>query len=145
MQKPNKQQLFELMGQIFHNTRQYLDAEFKKVGLSRPAWLVLAMLRLNPDHLTQSHAKNYVGVENSYFTKILNQLEETGYIIREINPENRRERLIKANPKAGKKLQKAFQLIHDVTEGVQVDLNDKQVSTLYKSLLQIQFRSQNYQ
>ena len=144
MQKTDKQNLFDLMGKIFHNTRQHLDAEFKRVGLSRPAWLVLAMLRLNPDHLTQAHAKNYVGVENSYFTKILNQLEANGYIIREIDPENRRQRLIKANPKAGKKLQRAFQLIHDITEAVQVDLTDKQISTLYKALSQIQSRAKAY-
>ena len=144
MQLSDKQQLFGYLGSIFHDSRKILDAEFKKLGLSRPEWLVLAMLRHYPDTLTQSYALHYTGVEKSYFTKVLNSIEEKGYIIREIDPANRRNRIIKANPKSKKIIQQAFDIIETLVDNIQRSLDDSELKTLHKLLAKIQGDLDNY-
>lgn len=140
----DRQQLFALMGEIFHNTRLILDAHFKSIQLSRPEWLVLAMLRLVPNSLSQAEARRYIGIEKSYFTKVLNQLEEKGYIVREIDAKNRRNRLIKRNPNAGKKLNQIFQFLNDFTNDIQADLTDKEVNQLFQVLFKIRSKIGEY-
>lgn len=144
MEQPKRQQLFGLMGSIFNDTRKYLDEQFKQWGLSRTEWLVLAMLRLNPDALTQAEALKYIGVEKSYFSKQLNALEEKGYIIREVDRNNRRNRLIKVNPKSKKQLTKAFALLENFTETIQCDLSNQEIENLHCLLTKIKNRVGNY-
>ena len=132
------------MGSIFNDTRKWLDEQFKALGLSRTEWLVLAMLRLNPDALTQAEALKYIGVEKSYFSKQLNSLEKKGYITREVDKNNRRHRLIKANPKAKQKVKVAFKLLADFTQNSQSDLSDKDIETLHTLLTKIQNRIENH-
>lgn len=143
MKTPARQQLFALMGSIFNDTRKWLDEQFKALGLSRTEWLVLAMLRLNPNALTQAAALKYIGVEKSYFSKQLNTLEKKGYITREIDTSNRRHRLIKANPRAKQKVAAAFKLLADFTKNSQCDLSDKEIETLHILLTKIQNRVEN--
>lgn len=132
-----KQMILGLMGEIFHYTRLYLDKKFSDMGLSRPEWLLLAMLRLHPDGVSQSEARKYIGIEKSYFTKILNRLEEKLLIVREVDSNNRRNRIISVNPHSKKKLKTIFQLLETYTDDVQVSLSDQEVNRLYKSLLKI--------
>jgi DNA-binding MarR family transcriptional regulator len=138
MEHSTKQLLFGLMGGIFHDTRKILDEIFKNMNLSRQEWLLLAMLRLQPKGLLQSEGMKYVGVEKSYFTKMLNQLENKGYIIREIDPSNRRNRIIKANPKNTKKINKVFKIIYDYTDNVQASISEEEAKTVRDILLKVQ-------
>ena len=126
-----KQTLFIVMGSLFHDSRQYLDEQFKQYDLTRNEWLILALLRVNPDGITQNYAKSYIGVENSYFTKMLNKLENKGFVIREINRDDRRNRIIKINPKLSTKTKKIFKTIFDLHNEIQKDLNKKQMQALH--------------
>ena len=125
--------IFVAMGTIFHITRQYLDTQFRQYDLTRNEWLMLALLR-NHGTVSQKTAKLYIGIEPSYFTKLLNTLEDKGLIIREIDPDDRRNRIIKPNPRAHKKLQKIFKVMYDFNELIQGDLTKKQLQELYQSL-----------
>lgn len=136
----SKQHLYKLMGGIFQQVRKILDKQFAEIGLSRNEWLVLAMLRLSLDGVSQSEALKYTGVEKSYLSKVLNSLEDKGYIIREIDPVNRRNRIIKPNPKASKQLKVVFNMIHQLTEDSQQELSDREVETLYKLLAKVQIQ-----
>ena len=139
-----KQTSFFVMGNLFHDVRQYLDQQFKKYDLTRSEWLILAMLRINKEGLSQAFAKSYVGLEASYFTKILNELEEKGYIIREIDPNDRRNRIIKVNPKSSRKIKKFFKLIYDFTNAIHHNLSEKQMLELHKSLNIIAKNTENF-
>ncbi|GAG85643.1 unnamed protein product [marine sediment metagenome] len=132
-----KQSLFLVMGSLSHETRQYLDEQFRQFDLTRPEWLILALLRAHKDGISQSYARSYVGVETSYLTKVLNRLEEKNFIVREIDLNNRRNRIIKINPKSLKTIKKIFAIIDSLNEEIQRDLNEKQMRDLYKSLATI--------
>ena len=144
MEQSAKQLLFGLMGGIFHDTRKILDEIFKPMNLSRSEWLVLAMLRLQRDGLPQGEAMKYVGVEKSYFSKMLNLLEDKGYIVREIDTNNRRNRIIKINHDNTDQINKVFNIIRDYTDDVQVDISEEEAKTVRAILLKVQDRINNY-
>lgn len=129
-----KQSLYFLMGQIFQDTRSYLDEVFKEFELTRNEWLILAILRFSPEGLSQSYIKDALALETSYFSKVLNAVEDKGYIIREIDKFDRRNRIVKLNPKANSKTKKILKIMHDFTNEIQADLSNKQINDLYKSL-----------
>ncbi|MCX7124901.1 MAG: MarR family winged helix-turn-helix transcriptional regulator [Gammaproteobacteria bacterium] len=139
-----KQTLFIAMGSLFHDSRQYLDEQFKQYDLTRNEWLILALLRVKPDGITQNYAKSYIGIENSYFTKLLNKIENKGFIIREINRDDRRNRIIKINPKSLTKTKKIFKTIFDLNNEIQKDLNKKQVQALHDAFACIANRLQEF-
>lgn len=135
-----KQSLFIIMGVLFHDARRYLDQQFKQYELTRNEWLILALLRMNQSGIAQEYAKSYIGVEISYFTKLINELERKKFIIREIDPTNRRKRIIKLHPKNPQKIKKIFDTIYDLNNEIQCDLNKKQMQDLHNSLSAIQKR-----
>lgn len=127
-----KQNLFVAMGNIFHDSRRYSDEQFKSLNLSRPEWLVLAILRTRPDGVNQRFVKHYLGMEKSYFSKLLNGLEDKGYIIREIDTQDRRNRIIKLNKKMKKQAEIVFDGIYELNEAIQKDFSEEEIKTLYK-------------
>lgn len=135
-----RQNTFMMMGSLFHNARQYLDQQFKPYGLSRNEWLVLALLRLSDNALSQNFAKSHLAIENSYFTKVLNALEEKQFIVREIDPQDRRNRIIKVNPASAHKVQAIFTIIHDLNIAIQQDLNEAELTALHHALTSIDKR-----
>ena len=130
-----KQTLFLEMGALFHEARQYLDGQFKAFNLTRLEWLTLALLRTHKGEINQAFAKAYLGIEISYFTKILNQLEKKGFIIRKIDPHDRRNRIITLNPTAAGKLRKIFAIIHSLNETMLSELNKEQIQTMHDYLV----------
>ena len=140
----HEQDLFLEMGSIFHDAREYFDEQFKAFDLTRPEWLILAMLRNHQGEITQLFAKTYIGVETSYFTKILNKLENRGFIIREIDKNDRRNRIIKVNPKPPRSLKTIIKAIYDLNKCIQGGLNTKQSQNLYSALANIRKELENY-
>jgi DNA-binding MarR family transcriptional regulator len=133
-----KQALFPVMGLLFHDARQYLDEQFKPFDLTRPEWRVLGLLRKYKEGVSQIYIKDHMDIEVSYFSKILNRLEIRKFIIREIDPNDRRNRIIKENPKAAKTLQKIFTIINHFNKSIEQGLTEKQRLELYRSLSIIQ-------
>lgn len=129
-----KQTLFTLIGTLLHESRKYLDEQLKPFGLSRNEWIILAMLRANPNGVTKSYVKSYIGIEKSYLTKILNKLENKKFIIREVCKDDKRNKLIKANPKASVKIKKIFQIIIDHNNEIHMDLNKEQLTIIHEGL-----------
>lgn len=125
------------MGALFNKARLYLDGQFKTLGLTRPEWLILALLSDQRSGVSQLTAKAVVAVENSYFTKVLNQLEDKGYIIREIDPADRRNRLIKPNPKFQQKLETAFKILRDFNNTIEFNISAEQMAVFNQILVAI--------
>lgn len=129
-----KQMLFTVMGTLLHESRKYLDAQFKVFDLTRNEWIILALLRVNPDGVSQHYAKSYIGIENSYFTKLLNKLESKQFIIRTKCPDDRRNKIITLHPKSLTKTKQIFQIIEDHNAEIHMDLNKKELQTIHDAL-----------
>lgn len=138
--KDIQQSLFIDMGTVLNTARQHLDEQFKEYDLTRLEWLILGMLRLDQNGVSQSYAKGYLAVENSYFTKLLNTLESRGFIEREIDKNDRRNRIIKISKNPPAILKDIFQKIYDLNEAIEIDLTSKDLECMHESLRKIQDR-----
>lgn len=129
-----KQMLFTDMGTLLHESRKYLDEQFKAFDLTRNEWIILALLRVNPNGISQQYAKSYIGIENSYFTKLLNKLESKQFIIRTKCPDDRRNKIITIHPKSLTKAKKIFQIITDHNDEIHMDLSKKELQIIHDAL-----------
>ena len=127
-----RQTLFLVMGNLFHKARNHLDSQFKEFDLSRNEWLIIALLRTHPEGLSQSYTKTYLGIEISYLTKVLNKLENKGLILREVDSENRRNRIIKKNKQAKSDLVKMFKIIEKLNRQILKKITDDELNKIHK-------------
>lgn len=128
------------IGSLLRDARRHNDEQFKSFGLSRYEWLILAMLHKHDGLINQNAIKEYVGIEISYLTKILDKLEAKEFITKEIDPDDRRNRLIKVNPKACPTLRKIYQKLDDFNNSILTDLNEKEKLALFNALEKIHQR-----
>lgn len=68
-------------------------------GLTAQEANALRMLSFS-QQLTQQRLAHMLGVDKSQVTRLVNKLEKEGYLTRETNPEDRREKLLAATEKA---------------------------------------------
>jgi len=84
-----------LIANLQKDARQILDKKLQKFDLTRYEWLSLLVLENNKDPISQAVIRDYLGVDNSYLTKVLDKLEKKNFIERIIDKKDRRSRLIK--------------------------------------------------
>lgn len=136
MEEIELQNLFRDMSELVYDSRQYLDEHFKRFDFTPIEVRILMMLRTKKDGHSQAWIKSFLGLEINHLTEALNKLEERGFIVREIDPNNGQNRIIK-NPKAHDELKKIYDFIADSVESYLSDLNEKQLQELHNSLLTI--------
>jgi MarR family transcriptional regulator for hemolysin len=83
-------------------SKKYLNALSKMVAqLSIDRYhYVLILIDSNDENLTQKALAEILHIDKSYMVTILDYLEERGYVMREKNPQDRREQLIRLTEKA---------------------------------------------
>lgn len=140
MKQDLRQTFFMEMGKLFYDARNYLDEALEVFQLTRPEWLVLALLRTHSQGISQSFARSYVGVEVSYFSKVLNRLEDKQLIIKSIDPNDKRNRIIQTNPNSSETLNQIFTIIHDLNETILADLSDQEIQGMCQSFNKVERR-----
>ncbi|MDO8953555.1 MAG: MarR family transcriptional regulator [Gammaproteobacteria bacterium] len=84
------------------DARHLLDKKLQHHGLTRYEWMTLALLEVNNGSIVQSELKAYLGIDDSYLSKMLDKLEFKGFVTREVNLNDRRSRLIHSAPTSKK-------------------------------------------
>jgi MarR family transcriptional regulator for hemolysin len=107
--------------------KTYLSAFSKKIehmDLNRYHYM-LVLIAENQGQLTQKKIAEISGKDKSHMVSIIDTLAEGGYVYREVNPDDRRQQLIKITEKAQKELpaiRESFSLLNDkATEGISAD------------------------
>lgn len=79
--------------------RARFDARARSLGLTRAQWRVIATIRVN-EGLSQSDVASQLEVSNVTASRIIDKLEERGWIDRRPHPEDRRARQLYLTPAA---------------------------------------------
>ena len=67
----------------------------------QPSWFpFLAKLTFENEPVTQEYLAKALAIDKGPTARTINQLEQHGYLTRRANPENRRQNLVSATPKA---------------------------------------------
>ena len=79
--------------------RKALDAELGRYGITFAQWQVLAGLALEGE-ISQVKLAELIGVEGPTLVRILDRMEQRGWIKRKVSPRDRRQKLISPTKKA---------------------------------------------
>lgn len=120
MEEPISRKLLQL-------AKTYLSAFSKRIehlDLNRYHYM-LVLIAENQGQLTQKKIGEIAGKDKSHMVSIIDTLAEAGYVYREVNPDDRRQQLIKITDKARKELpaiRESFSLLNDTaTQGISAD------------------------
>lgn len=109
---------------ISKNQLKYLKMRISDFDIGKEV-RYLMMIYDNPN-LSQDDLVNFYGESKANIAKSLKKLEDDGYIIREVNPDNRRKYMIKTTSKANELVAKVRQISSDWEKEVGIDESDEE-------------------
>lgn len=111
-------------------TKKYLSAFNRMVGdlpIDRYQY-VLVLIESHNEKLTQKALAELLQIDKSYMVTILDYLTDKGYVLREKNPKDRREQLIRLTPRAKKDLVQIKDAFAELNEKSLQNIDDKQIA-----------------
>jgi MarR family transcriptional regulator for hemolysin len=90
------------IGEVGRAWRAKLDQRLKPLGLSQSKWRALLYVSRAPQGINQTDLARMLGIEAPTATRLLNQLEEAGWVKRRILPEDARVKMVQVTAKAKK-------------------------------------------
>ncbi len=94
------QELAELLGHVPKVWRALLDKRLKPYGFSQATWQVLLKLRRAGQPLLQAELAARIGIEPASLVRLLDVLQQDGWITREPDPDDRRAKRVWLTAKA---------------------------------------------
>ncbi|MDO8992430.1 MarR family winged helix-turn-helix transcriptional regulator [Daejeonella sp.] len=122
-------------------SKKYLSALSKMVAqLSIDRYhYVLILIDSHDENLTQKALAEILHIDKSYMVTILDYLEERGYAMREKNPQDRREQLIRLTPKAESSIPIIREAIKELNEVAFQNICESKKQIFNEVLTTIQF------
>jgi DNA-binding MarR family transcriptional regulator len=123
-----------MMKYVQHTLRKSLDSTLREIGLTTPQYSVLRELELEPGS-TNTDLANASFVTPQTMIKILQKLEEAGYIQRESDPHHGRKILTNLTPAGKRQLADAQQRVEVIETRLTQGLTDREQKVLNALLL----------
>ena len=116
--------------------RKALDSELEHYGITFSQWQVLAGLALEGE-ISQVKLAEQIGVEGPTLVRILDRMEQKGWIRRKVSLRDRRQKLISPTKKVEGVWKKMTECAHGVRDGAVKGISAKDVANLQKLLKKI--------
>ena len=120
-------------------TKKYLSIFSQQTGgldIDRYQY-VLVLINRHKEQLTQKALSELLEVDKSFMVSIINYLSSKGYVIRETNPNDKRQQVIKLTEKARVAIPKIEAVIARLNEKSMENLSESQIKTFSDVLEQI--------
>ena len=117
---------------ISKNQLKYLNSQIEELNLGREMRYIMIIYD-NPN-CSQDDLVNIYGESKANIAKSLKKLENEGYIIRKVNPKNRRKYMLKTTKKAEDVVPKIRQISLDWEIKVGIDENDYELKEKIKKI-----------
>ena len=125
------QQIDNALGKKFNN-------DMKQLNLTRSQSDIIRYLDDNSDKkIFQKDIEKALKLKNPTVTGTLNRMEEKGFVIREIDDENKRNKIIKLTKKAHEAIEEIKLRVIETEEIMSKDLNNDEKKLLNKYLGQV--------
>ncbi|MBI5449945.1 MAG: MarR family transcriptional regulator [Gammaproteobacteria bacterium] len=89
-----------LLGETARIWRNRLDQRLRPLGLSQAKWQLLVQLHLAEDDLTQIELSSRLGIEGPTLVRLLDRMEEDGWVERRLSSSDRRAKTVHGTAKA---------------------------------------------
>ena len=126
--------LLYTIGSLQLNARHLLDKKLQRYELTHYEWMTFLLLEANNRSIVQSELKAYLGIDDSYLSKMLDKLELKAFVTRSINQNDRRSRLINLAPSAQQLSSAIFQSASEFNEGLLKVLSPEERTQLFSLL-----------
>ncbi|MCP4267360.1 MAG: MarR family transcriptional regulator [Candidatus Brocadiaceae bacterium] len=117
--------------------RKALDAELGHYGITFSQWQVLASLALDGE-TSQVKLAELIGVEGPTLVRILDRMEQQGWIKRKTSSRDRRQKLISSTKKVESVWKKMTECAHGVKNRAVKGIPSKDVANLQSLLKKIE-------
>lgn len=129
-----------LAHQLIQVTKKYLSA-FSQISNEIPLeryHYVLLLIDENKECLTQKALTEILQVDKSFMVSMIDHLTEHGFVIREANPEDRREHIIKLTSKAKTIIPKINQAFKELNHQAFLNIPEEKVKTFFEVIDNLQ-------
>lgn len=110
----------------------FLNEQLKPLGLSAGQVACLAELLQNRAPLTQDEISLSLAVDPAATARTVDLLIKKGLAHRQVNPENRRQKLVSATPRAKEMEKEFFDILKDVEDNFKIGITDKEYQDALK-------------
>ena len=128
---PDKEMLPKLLGRVIGEVsrawRYEMNRALKPLGLNLSMRLVLVQLQRNPEGLMQLDLARSLGIEGPTLVRLLDKLEQKGWIARISDEEDRRRKYTVLTPEAAGQVRIIEQLSDDLREKMMAGLSIEQL------------------
>ncbi len=132
----NKEKIGYSVAMAYRALRKALDVELGHYGITFSQWQVLAGLALEGE-IPQVKLAELIGVEGPTLVRILDRMEQRGWIKRKISLSDRRQKLISPTKKVEGIWKKMIECAHGVRNGAVEGISSKDVAKLQRLLKKI--------
>jgi len=95
-----QEQFGRLLGETARLWRTKLDQRLRPLGLSQAKWMVLLQVNLSKTPMTQKELSERLSVEGPSLVRLLDRMEEEGWVVRQACAQDRRAKKIHQTEKA---------------------------------------------
>ncbi len=130
--------IFYHIEQAIKTYRIYAQKQIKSKGLNITIdqWLVLKSLKENPD-LNQAELAEIVFKDNASITRIIDLLVKSGYVEREINPNDRRKFNLNITSTGNKILDETYAIVLQNRKTALSDITENDIQIMSETLQKI--------
>ncbi len=138
--RPDQQfgQLLKRVHQLWH---QVINERLRPRGVSHSQWRVVLEVSRSGAPLTQSALASELGVESPTMVRLLDRLEDKGWIARAPCPTDRRARYVELTPRARRLASEIEIVVGEVRQALLRDLRPSQLADCIAALSKVEARA----
>jgi MarR family transcriptional regulator, transcriptional regulator for hemolysin len=129
-----------LMGDTSRTWRIKMNEKLAPLGLTHAKWSVLMQLARSDGELTQKALAHRLGIEGPTLVRLLDQLEQEGWVERRPGNDDRRTKTVAFAEAAGSKFRQAQLMAQEMREAVFAGFADDELDRFIEMLERIKER-----
>jgi DNA-binding MarR family transcriptional regulator len=125
-----------LLHDIARLLRKKFDQRARALGLSRSQWQVLVHLSRH-EGINQSGLAEILEIENITLGRLIDRMEDSGWVARRLDPKDRRARLLYTTKKVAPVMERMHELAEETRNEALAGLSPKQRDQLIETLIAV--------
>lgn len=130
------EQLVDLLREVHRDLSRYFKVVLDAFSITPPVILICNQIRINPG-ITLSEAARRSGIAKSHVSKIVRDLEQRGWVIRDADIQDQRLACLHLNDRGYEQLQQIRIQIRSRLNELVADIPDERAAALVKGLSDI--------
>jgi DNA-binding MarR family transcriptional regulator len=130
--------IFFHLSRTGNRLKTYMKNVFRECGISiSPSQMGILFLLIKNTPQSMGELSRILELDNSAVTRLVDNLEKMRFVMRELNPEDRRQYLIAITEEGKKEITKAKKIVREANERIKQDIPENDLAVFLKVMNQI--------